>query len=272
MRKLLRADFYRLRKNKVLWLCAAISFIFSAFILYKLRSDENQISTLEMAMMEVFPFFPIFYGTFSGLFLGVEYQDGTLRNKLIAGHFRWNVYLSALVTVIAGCFLIVLAWILGSAAGALALGTFKLGGGVGLLMNAVLILMLTAAEASLLTLIAMLIPNRAASAVVSILAMLGLVAIGGIVYNALCEPEFASSAILTANGIEISDPSPNPYYISGTLRKIYQFLVDALPGGQAVLLANQELMHPIFSLCASFEIVLITSIAGIVCFKRKNLK
>ena len=135
-----------------------------------------------------------------------------------------------------------------------------------------LILMLTAAEASLLTLIAMLIPNRAASAVVSILAMLGLVAIGAIIYNALCEPEFASSAILTANGIEISDPSPNPYYISGTLRKIYQFLVDALPGGQAVLLANQELMHPIFSLCASFEIVLITSIAGIVCFKRKNLK
>ena len=272
MRKLLRANLYRLRRSRALWLCAAASFAFSAFSLYRLSPDDEQITTFEMAILQIFPFFPLFYGTFSGLFLGVEYQDGTLRNKLIAGHSRWNVYLSALVTVIAGCFIIVLAWILGSAVIALALGRFKLGGGVELLLNVALVLMLTAAEAAFLTLLAMLIPNRATSAVVSILAMLGLIAIGSIVYNALCEPELMSGTILTAHGIEIGEPSPNPYYVSGTLRKIYQFIIDAFPGGQAVLLANQELMHPIFSLCASFEIVLITSIAGVVCFGRKDLK
>lgn len=38
---------------------------------------------------------------------------------------------------------------------------------------------------------------------------------------------------------------------AGTLRTVYQFAVDALPTGQAILLANQELTHPGLSLAAS---------------------
>lgn len=78
MRKLLRANLYRLRRSRALWLCAAASFAFSAFSLYRLSPDDEQITTFEMAILQIFPFFPLFYGTFSGLFLGVEYQDGTL--------------------------------------------------------------------------------------------------------------------------------------------------------------------------------------------------
>ena len=103
MRKLLRASFFRLRTSKALWLCAAAAFVFSAFRIFKIPSDNLQKYSLEEAMMDVFPFFPILYGVFSGLFLGVEYQDGTLRNKLIAGHSRQNVYLSSLVTIISVC-------------------------------------------------------------------------------------------------------------------------------------------------------------------------
>lgn len=272
MRKLLRAGFYRLRTSRVLWLCAAATFAFSVFRIFNIPSENLQEYTLEEAMMDIFPFFPILYSVFSGLFLGVEYQDGTLRNKLIAGHSRQNVYLSSLITIVSGCFIILAAWILGGASGACILGGLKLSGGMQLVLSAALILMLTVAEAAILTMIAMLIPNRATSAVVSILMMLGLIAIGGTIYNILSEPELASTAIFTANGMEISEPLPNPYYVSGTLRKVYQFLVDFLPSGQSVQLANQELARPVFSLCASFEITLITSIAGIICFKHKDLK
>ncbi len=272
MRKLLRAGFYRLRTSRVLWLCAAATFAFSVFRIFKISPENLQEYTLEEVMMDIFPFFPILYSVFSGLFLGVEYQDGTLRNKLIAGHSRQNVYLSSLITIVSGCFIILAAWILGGASGACILGGLKLSGEMQPVLSAALILMLTVAEAAILTMIAMLIPNRATSAVVSILMMLGLIAIGGTIYNILCEPELASTAIFTANGMEVSEPLPNPYYVSGTLRKVYQFLVDFLPSGQSVQLANQELARPVFSLCASFEITLITSIAGIICFKRKDLK
>ena len=80
MRNLLRANFSRLWKSKALWLCAAGAFAFSA--------------------------------AFLSLFLGVEYQDGTLRNKIIAGHARWKVYAASLLSGAAGCWVVLLGWLL----------------------------------------------------------------------------------------------------------------------------------------------------------------
>ena len=92
MRNLLRANFSRLWKSKALWLCAAGAFAFSAAFLLGLRADPEGGTTLDEAFGQVFPFLPLLYAAFLSLFLGVEYQDGTLRNKIIAGHARWKVY------------------------------------------------------------------------------------------------------------------------------------------------------------------------------------
>ena len=39
------------------------------------------------------------------------------------------------------------------------------------------------------------------------------------------------SAMVTENGVEVGEPQPNPDYISGFQRKVYQFAVEALPTG-----------------------------------------
>ena len=82
----------------------------------------------------------------------------------------------------------------------------------------------------------------------------------------------SNGVMMTENGVEFSDPEPNPSYVSGARRKIYAAIVDALPSGQTILLANQELAHPVASLCASAGIVLAVSVIGITAFRRKNLK
>ena len=133
-------------------------------------------------------------------------------------------------------------------------------------------LLLTAALAALLTLLCLLIPNRAVSAVAAILLMFGLIVVGSVFYNALCEPEMAAAAIMTVNGFEVGEPTPNPDYVSGALRTVYQFAVDALPTGQAILLANQELAHPAVSLSASAGLVLLCTAVGMLVFRRKDLK
>lgn len=269
MLKLLRADFFCLRRSRAFWLCAAAAFALSS--VYMMQAGGDSMQTLEQHLMQVFPFLPILYAAFVSLFLGLEYQDGTLRNKLIVGHSRGCVYLSRLLVSITGCFGIALAWALSIFTGITKLGWFSAPAGT-LLFSAVVILLLTAALAAILTMLCMLLTNRAVSAVASILLVFGLLAVASVFYNALCEPETISAAIMTGNGFEVGEPMPNPNYISGTLRAVYQFAVDALPTGQAILLANQELARPGLSLSASAGLVLLSSAAGMLAFRRKDLK
>ena len=72
--------------------------------------------------------------------------------------------------------------------------------------------------------------------------------------------------------MEIGDAEPNPAYVSGVMREIYEFAVNVLPSGQGILLANEEFDHPVLSICASACIMLLTTVVGTAAFKRKNLK
>lgn len=209
MCKLLRAHFYRLRRSRALWLCMAAAFALSALFQLRIGADNESMNTLDVIFLQVFPFLPILHAAFISLFLGVEYQDGTLRNKLIAGHSRGTVYAAYLLVSIAGCFAILLAWMASAVIGVVKFGWFAAPAEV-LLLNAVTILLLTAALAAFLTLLCLLIPNRAVSAVAAILLMFGLIVVGSVFYNALCEPEMASAAVMTANGFEVGGRSPTP--------------------------------------------------------------
>ena len=269
MRNLLRANSYRLRRSRSLLLCMVGAFAVAVCFLLKLSNGDEH--TLDGLFLQTLPFLPIAYAVFVSLFLGVEYQEGLLRNKLIAGHSRVRVYLTSFTAALTGCLAILAAWALSAVVGTACFGWFR-ASAAELLVQTGTIILLTAAVAAILTMTAMLIPNRAVSAVVSILLALGLLVLGSVFYNALCEPELYTGAVLTANGFEIGDPTPNPNYISGSLRTVYQFIVDFLPSGQAILLANHELERPVLSMCASACIVLLTSAAGIVAFEQKDLK
>lgn len=271
MRKLLRANFYRLRRSKALWISMAAAFGLSAVFMLKIGLGNEDMQTLDEVFMQVFPFLPVFHAVFVSMFLGVEYQDGTIRNKITVGHSHTEVYASFLITDIVGCFAVLSAWLLSLIIGVVKFGWFTLPKGT-LIMSAALIVLLTVAEAAVLTALGTLMTNRAASAVTAILLMFGLIIVGSALYNALCEPETTTAAIMTANGVEIGEPQPNPKYIGGALRKICQFAVDALPSGQAILLANGEIERPVVSMLSSCGITVLISAIGAVIFRRKDLK
>ncbi len=82
----------------------------------------------------------------------------------------------------------------------------------------------------------------------------------------------ASGVIITPNGMEIAEPTPNPNYISGVTREIYDFIVDFLPTGQGLRMWQLEISNPIRMLLSSVFITILTSVGGIFAFKRKNIK
>lgn len=277
MRNLLSSGFYRLWKNKVFWIGVIAMLVISAGIMLNgsrqaaaLITAGYNDQTLDSYYFNLAPVIGLFCAILASLFIGTEYSEGTLRNKIVVGRTRTAVYLANYVICLAAGVCFVAAWLIGGLTGLPALGLWKMGID-GALLYAVIAIFFTAAFTGIFTLLSMLSSNKAVTAVIAILLALGLILVASTLYNKLCEPELSSGVIITADGLQKLEPAPNPDYVGGVKRTIYQFIVDSLPSGQGILMANQELGRPILSLISSVAISLITTIAGVLAFRKKDL-
>ena len=59
-----------------------------------------------------------FFSVFTPLFLGTEYSDGAIRNKLISGKTRTQIYLSSLAAILTALLIMTAAWAAGALLGA----------------------------------------------------------------------------------------------------------------------------------------------------------
>lgn len=277
MNNLLSAGFYRLWKNKTFWICLAAAFTLSPIMMLNgcrqaaLLAAEGYSRSLDDYYFTLAPMMALFFAVFTSLFIGTEHSDGTMRNKIIVGRTRTQIYLSNLVISTAASVCFTITWLLGGLVGIPFLGTWKMGAGF-LLLYAVIAVFFTAALCSIFTLLCMLSPNKAITAVLAILLALGMIVAASMLYNSLTQPEFTTGVIMTANGMQIADPVPNPNFITGTKRSVYQFLIDAFPTGQSILMANGAVSRPVLSLISSAVIALAAALAGIFAFCRKDLK
>ena len=91
MTKLLSANFLRLKKNKVFWGGLILMAAWGIFVPVKLHMDAiemNYADRVEDGFFACAMFIGIFIAVFCSLFLGTEYNDGTMRNKIIVGGKR----------------------------------------------------------------------------------------------------------------------------------------------------------------------------------------
>ena len=107
MRKLISANLMRLWLNKAFWVTVLLMIgLESAFCLLLLKQNSTRLDIVMYTMVQIIG---ILISVFLSLFMGTEYNDGTLRNKLIVGHKRSSVYLASLITGIAAVTVIYLA-------------------------------------------------------------------------------------------------------------------------------------------------------------------
>ena len=278
MNKLLSANFMLLKKSKIFWCCmifmvilALIGPVGQYFQAQKYASFEpmidGQLFTFAM-------FIGIVLSTFCGLFLGIEYGDGTIRNKVVVGHKRSSIYLANLITCIAAglamCAAFMLVYV---AVGIPLIGTFTLEIKYILLYTGAALLMSTA-FASIFTMLAMLNQNKAVVAVSCILfAFISLFA-GQYIQARLDTPEMYEGYSYTDDSGELIEieAMKNPRYLEGTKREVYEFIHKLLPGDQQVQIGQMTTQKPGELMIYSAGMAVVVTAIGMMLFKKKDLK
>lgn len=279
MNKLLSAGFVRLKKDKVFWAIMGFMVIMALVIVINAATSSKEYQRevgLEELMFKHVLFMGIFMAAFSGLFLGTEYSEGTIRNKLVIGHTRKDIYLSSLIISITAGIAICLSFIVTTLLSGLALvGTFSKEADMKLVLQAFLLtLLITGVFCALFTMCSMLNRNKSLNCVLVIMGMFAMLMVSSYIYAGLNEPEMWESYVYEDETGEIvkGASEPNPYYVSGAKREVYEFLIHFLPTGQAALIGEGDLSHAGEMADYSILIMIGSTAAGLYFFKKKDIK
>ncbi len=276
MLKLLRSNFSRLWRDRIFWLCMGAMLIY--VFLYMLNGCRQAVKdlseygySLEQYYFHVALSIGLFCSVCSSMFFGTEYHDGTLRNKVIVGHTREGIYLASLLTTFLATLAILSVWLVGALVAVPVLGFWKMSAGK-LLCYLLVGLMFILSFSAICTVINMLSSNKANTFLISILLFIGLLLLASVVYNGLCQPEMISGVQITQNGLEMTEGTPNPNYVTGWKRELYDFIVDFLPTGQGIRMWQLEVANPLRMVASSLFLTIVTTAGGMFAFHKKDIR
>ena len=280
MRKLLSANFSRLWRSKIFWLLEAVCFVFGVFVYTLVAINTRNLGQgwLEYNAHAYF-YLPILFiavviAIFACFYIGTDYSDGTLRNKLIVGHSRAGIYLSYFLTATIVALLLVAAYLLAVPVVGLPFSGSAVITCVELqpwrIMNFILVII---EYTALFVLLSMLDSNKARNVVISLLVAVSVIMIGMMLYGRYAQPEFVNHVVaLPDGGIELKQGAANSKYLSGTTRTVVEWFTLILPSGSVMLSLDRNLdfdwRNPVLSVIL---IVVLTSI-GIWLFKKKDIR
>ena len=274
MRNLLYAGFSRLWRSASFWVSVGVMLAVSVVELA--LSYQPRLMGAEGILDNRYMIFALMSGVvlsaFCSLFIGTEYSDGAMRNKIAVGHSRAAVYFSNLVVCAIAGVLVCCGYILPMmTVGIPLLGPFTMSA-QSLLWFTLCAFLMTAALCAIFTLVAMLNQNKAVVAIICIFLAYFLLFLGIYLNSRLTERAVIPAREYIENGqIMVREAMPNPAYVQGAKRTVFEFLYD-LPGCQAVqLLATAEdcpVRLPLVSLAA----IVVSTGVGVALFRKKDLK
>ena len=281
MSRLIRANFARLFQNTVFYvllIAFALAGIFAGAVLTA-RLDSF---FFEDVIYGFIAFMGLASAVFVSLFTGAEYSDGTIRNKLTAGHSRAAVYLAHLIACCAAVLLLALTYVLTSMAAGAACGGRMASSPQTFAFFMLCSLLATAAYVTFMTCLSWMISSRAISSVICIIAALIFLFAAAYVNQRLAEPETRDIYVMTDEyGVPTQvETIANPAYVSGKARETLEFINDVLPSGQGVQMASVPgenwagvgAPYPVRWVCCSLAFGAVTTGAGLLLFKRKEIQ
>lgn len=277
MLRLLSANMMRLKKSPEFRLLGLATLMISAAMIRSGAGTAASMQTrgfmtgLDDYYFEMAPFLGAIMAVFISLFLGTEYSDGTMRNKLVVGHTRSNIYLANFLTCFLAGVVFTALWFIGGLPGLFLIGPFEIG-----LSGAFTYFLVAVGFAAVFTALfvglSTLYRNKAVAVVLALVLWLVLALLGSAVSDRLDEVEFNGGMAMIDGEFVMMEDAPNPLYLTGSARRLAEGLYRILPTGQATAMTTADITTPLLDIAVSAAVTVIVTAAGIRLFCRKDLK
>ena len=295
MRNLLSANFARLRRSRLFWIMEAGVFAWGVLAYYLLKVNTRNGYPFENGNSYFFnemTFIGITTACFSGFFIGTEYSDGAMRNKLSVGHSRVKVYLANLVTILCAGFAQFAAYTLAAVTvGAMLVGDMVWSRLYRPLETCAISFLSICTSAAIAVLISMVVIDKAKAVLINAMLSILLLGAGASVLKGLMQPEMTQRIYIPSTGEYkyayednfsedddlVIEVVPNPKYLIGTERKVYECISAVLPTSLALSCALDESDNDYnrftwLQVFGTLAAVVLISGGGIMIFAKRDLK
>ena len=284
--KLLRANFFRLIKNKIFWGIIVITLGITSVLLFNtiINNQGETKESIDRLLVMYMYFIGIAMAIFTSLFVGTEYSDGVLRNKIVIGHSRKHIYLADLITsIIVGLCIQLIYMLIVAVIGIPIFGTLQMT--IEKFLFVIIdIVFIIITYASIFTCITLLCSDITVSTVSCMILVLIMFIASMALSSTANTMKYRETYIQTENGeIEVHQKL-NPDYPGDLKKNVAKTILYCLPTGQTSQIISQISKKPfqitnymsddelktVFLYSVGVTIV-ITGV-GMYCFKRKDLK
>ncbi len=282
MFKLLKANLFRLKKDNVFWVFILISIGVALFTIFQ-ASDTSLSFDIPLDSLIVIHFdsFGFFMAFFVSLFVGKEYGEGAIRNKIITGHKKIDIYLADLVSCILVNIIVVLIYMsIVFVIGNFMFGSLQmpLGKYPILILKMIMVIVL---YCSIYNFITLLCSSMEISLIICITFFAIIFFSGNVISPILYAKPYFPVTFIDENGeIHVEYSEINPNYPSETKRKIAKVVYCILPMGLENEIANEyseelglvektDIYVPLYYPIITIGII---NLVGIELFKKKELK
>lgn len=258
MSKLLRADFYRMYCNKRIWLCVASMILAAIFFILMQYGGMDYTVPFSRVIFLPMTFYGIVIAALVSLFVGEDFSDGVIRNKIVAGRKRSSIYLSNMICIWSACLMVYILTILTTVAIGISLfennvtlTEFFTFFGLGLFTSI--------AFGSVFCILSMLIGNKSTSAMVCMGLAFGMLF--------LC---LHTNQILVQQ--EYKDGVLNPHYVGGMKRILYELVHDINPFGQVAQLSDMSCLNWVRWIGIDIFWMIVAIGLGNILFNKKDIR
>ncbi len=272
MYNLLKAGFFRLKKDIIFWLFLFITIGISVFSLIRIGGDQPN-ADLSRYINEFIMYIGLLISIFVSIFVGKEYSEGIIRNKVIVGHKRRNIYLANLIiSIIVSLicefiYVVLILLVYGSKFGGIqALGT-SLSEIIVKIVDTILVII---AFCSIFNFITMICREITISTTICTLLFIALFIAQAAFSLTANETPYLKE--IDQNGNIIITEDQNPTYPGDFKVKTAKVFYLLNPEGQAMELGGKGTSFLYYMPMYSTGLILVINVIGVILFDRKELK